>query len=920
MVEGIPLIQQGEQVCNGCALGKHHRKPFPQATAYRATTGLELVHGDLCGPVTPPTPGGKLYFLLVVDDFSRYMWVELLKTKDQAFESFKKIQTAAEMESGLKLRAFRTDRGGEFNSGVFTVYCNAHGIKHNTTAPYTPQQNGVVERRNQSVVEMARCLLKSKQVPGCFWGEAVMVAVYLLNRAPTKSLNNVTPYEAWYGKKPSVRHLRTFGCVAYAKKVGPGVTKLEDRTVPGIFLGYEPCSKAYRVYDPVKKRLMISRDVIFDEKKSWTWGVSGTNADAEDVQESEEAVFSWPEDVTVADPTIGGAADSDSAVSAAGAAGDSTGAAVPGSPVPPTPSLGTPSSMVGTPGTSASGVQTQVQWATPPTGAEEDSEGVPLRYRTIPDLLDSTVPFQLEYSGLCLVAAEEPNSVEQALTESYWRDAMQAEMKAIEANRTWEVSELPRNHKAIGLKWVFKVKKDPEGNIVKYKARLVAKGYAQRHGVDFDEVFAPVARIETVRVLLALAAHGGWEVHHMDVKSAFLNGDLSETVFVQQPPGFIVGKGDKVLRLRKALYGLRQAPRAWNFKLDKELSALGFVRSKLDNAVYKRSSKDSLLIVGVYVDDLIILGPKIEDINQFKAEMKLKFNMSDLGLLSYYLGIEVKQGKGGITLSQAAYAVRILENTGMEHCNPSDTPMEPRFKLTKGRESEAMNVTAYRSIIGSLRYLVNTRPDLAYAVGVVSRYMEAPGIAHWAAVKRVLRYVKGTTGYGCSYERGAELKPILLGFSDSDFAGDSEDRKSTTGVIYFLGSSLVTWTSQKQKIVALSSCEAEYVAAAAAACQGVWLSRLMADLLGTKETPVKLLMDNMSAIALSRNPVHHDRSKHIDTRYHFIRECIEEGRVEVEHVGTAGQLADIFTKPLGRVKFVELRTALGVVDVQQLRG
>jgi len=228
---------------------------------------------------------------------------------------------------------------------------------------------------------------------------------------------------------------------------------------------------------------------------------------------------------------------------------------------------------------------------------------------------------------------------------------MQAEMQAIENNKTWDVADLPAKQKAIGLKWVFKVKKDPTGNIVKHKARLVAKGYAQRQGVDFDEVFAPVARIETVRVLLALAAQGGWEVHHMDVKSAFLNGDLTETVFVQQPPGFIVGNGDKVLKLRKALYGLKQAPRAWNSKLDKELVALGFVRSKLEHAVYKRSNKNSFLIVGVYVDDLIISGPNAIDITQFKQEMRKKFSMSDLGLLSYYLGIEVKQGDGGITLS-----------------------------------------------------------------------------------------------------------------------------------------------------------------------------------------------------------------------------------------------------------------------------
>ena len=431
-------------------------------------------------------------------------------------------------------------------------------------------------------------------------------------------------------------------------------------------------------------------------------------------------------------------------------------------------------------------------------------------------------------------------------------------------------------------------------------------------------MYAPVARIETVRVLLALAAQGGWEVHHMDVKSAFLNGDLSETVYVQQPLGFVVGKGDKVLRLRKALYGLKQAPRAWNAKLDKELLALGFVRSKLDHAVYRRSSKSSFLLVGVYVDDLIISGPDVQDIKMLKSEMKKKFSMSDLGFLSYYLGIEVKQDGNGITLCQSSYAAKILEGAGMRNCNSCETPMECRLKLSKLKSGDPINPTEYRSIIGSLRYIVNTRPDLAFVVGVVSRYMEAPGKEHWAAVKHILRYLKGTMGYGCKYERGAELKPILVGYSDSDYAGDPEDRKSTTGIGYFLGSSLVTWASQKQRIVALSSCEAEYVAAAAAACQGIWLNRLIADMLGTKEMTVKLLMDNMSAIALSKNPVHHDRSKHIDTRYHFLRECIEEGKVEVDHVGTAEQLADLFTKSLGRVKFMELRSALGVVDVQQV--
>ena len=894
MVDGLPMIQQGEQVCDGCALGKHHRTPFPRVSAYRAEEKLGLVHGDLCGPITPGTPGGKQYFLLLVDDKSRFMWIDLLKSKDQAFESFKKLQKAAESESGRQLKAFRTDRGGEFNSGVFTVYCNEHGIRRNTTAPFSPQQNGVVERRNQSVVEMARCLLKSMKVPGRFWGEAVTTAVYLLNRAPTKSLDGMTPFEAWFGKKPGVRHLRTFGCVCYAKRVGPGITKLSDRSVPGIFIGYEPGTKAYRVYDPENKRLMISRDVIFDEKRSWSWGVKGTvTADSE----PEEPTFTYPdddesEDGTVADPTI------EEAVSDSENSGSGNAELQLGSPVPTTPS------------------QSTIQWATPPSGGTADSEGVPQRYRLVSDLLDSTEPVQLEYSGLCLVAAEEPSTVDEALKAACWRRAMLEEMQAIEANRTWEVCVLPKNQKAIGLKWVFKVKKDPDGNIVKHKARLVAKGYAQIQGVDFEEVFAPVARIETVRVLLALAAQGGWQVHHMDVKSAFLNGDLSETVYVKQPPGFVVGTGDNVLKLRKALYGLRQAPRAWNAKLDEVLVALGFVKSKMDHALYRRVSKQSFLIVGVYVDDLIISGPDRGDINMFKAEMMTRFNMSDLGMLSYYLGIEVKQGVDGITISQSSYTKKILETSGMAGCNPCDTPMEQRLNLYKSKEGEAVKVTEYRSIIGSFRYLVNTRPDIAFAVGVVSRYMEAPNKSHWSAVKRILRYLRGTIGYGCKYITGAELRPLLLGFSDSDFAGDVEDRKSTTGVVYFLGGNMVTWASHKQRIVALSSCEAEYVAAAAAACQGVWLSRLIADMLGVKETPVKLLMDNMSAIALSKNPVYHERSKHIDTRYHFLRQCIEEGKVEVDHVGTAEQLADIFTKALGRVKFIELRGAFGVSNVQ----
>ncbi|KAJ0970051.1 hypothetical protein J5N97_022928 [Dioscorea zingiberensis] len=403
----------------------------------------------------------------------------------------------------------------------------------------------------------------------------------------------------------------------------------------------------------------------------------------------------------------------------------------------------------------------------------------------------------------------------------------------------------------------------------------------------------------------------------MDVKSAFLNGELEEEVYVCQPPGYEKKNNEeKVFKLRKALYGLRQAPRAWYSKLDRSLASLGFERSPHEHAVYKRCTGKSSLLIGVYVDDLIIIGSNHEEIKRFKRQMMEKFNMSDLGLLSYYLGIEVCQTSHGISLCQSGYASKILEKTGMADCNSCQTPMEPRLKLSKNSEDSFVDATFYRSIIGSLRYLVNTRPDIAYAIGIVSRFMEKPTSQHLAAVKQILRYIRGTLNLGCYYTRMEQGMAKLVGYSDSDLSGDVDDHRSTTGVAYFLGGNLVTWVSQKQKVVALSSCEAEYIAATTAACQGIWLNRLLADMRGQAEEEVVLKVDNKSTISLCKNPVHHDRSKHIDTRYHFIRECIENGKIAIDYVGSEEQLADILTKSLGRVKFLEMRHKIGLQTVK----
>ena len=463
---------------------------------------------------------------------------------------------------------------------------------------------------------------------------------------------------------------------------------------------------------------------------------------------------------------------------------------------------------------------------------------------------------------------------------------------------------------------MFKIKRNADGSISKYKARLVAKGYVQRHGIDYDEVFTPVARVETIRMVIALAASKNWEIHHLDVKTAFLHGELKEEVYVTQPEGFVIkGEETKVYRLHKALYGLRQAPRAWNVKLNQILKGLGFVRCSKEPSLYRKEENTGVLIVCVYVDDLLFTGSTLASIISFKTEMARKFEMSDLGRLTYYLGIEVSQSNGCITLSQDRYARKILEQTGTHNCNLTHIPMDVNVKLSKSPNEKSIDERDYRRSIGCLRYLLHTRPDLSFSVGMLSRYMQDPKEPHGAALKQVLRYLRGTTSLGLKFDRAEKRE--LVGFSDSSHNVDDDDGKSTTGHIFYIGNSPVTWCSQKQKIVALSSCEAEFMEATEAAKQAIWLQELMREVEGNTSEKVVIKVDNKSAIALTKNPVFHGRSKHVHRRFHFIRECVENEQVEVEYVPGNDQRADILTKSLSRVRFKEMSNLIGMKDVSE---
>ncbi|CAL5340443.1 unnamed protein product [Camellia sinensis] len=858
MVFGLPKIGSIE-LCEGCIYGKQTRKSFPVGKAWRASTCLELIHADLCGPMQTKSFGGSRYFLLFTDDYSRMSWVYFLENKSEAFEKFKHFKAKVEKQSGFCIKVLRTDRGGEFLSKDFDLFCEENGIQRELTTPYTPEQNGVAERKNRTVVEMARSMLQAKGLSNGFWAEAVATSVYLLNLSPTRAVMNRTPVEAWRGTKPSVSHLRVFGCIAYALVNSQFRHKLDEKSEKCIFIGYCTQSKAYRLYNPLSGKFLIRRDVVFDENASWDW----RGSDEKMQQQVPMSIGISPNESQVPIPT------------------SSSGSSM-ASPSSPTRDFS-------------------------PTLEESSDETPPRKFRSLRDIYESC-QFALTVS--------DPMTYGEAATKEEWQRAMVEELAAIEKNRTWEMMDLPEGKNAIGLKWVFKTKFGADGSIQKHKARLVAKGYAQQHGIDFEETFSPVARFETVRIIFALAAQLQWPVYQLDVKSAFLNGDLQEEVYVTQPEGFMIeGKETKVYKLRKALYGLKQAPRAWYSKIDGYFQQNGFLRSENEPTLYmKKEGKNDFIIICLYVDDIIYTSSSSSLVAEFKSRMMHEFEMSDMGLLHYFLGLEVQQAEDGIFISQRKYAKDLLNKFGMLNCKPATTPMNINEKLQCEDGAEMADASRFRSLVGGLIYLTHTRPDIAFSVGMISRFMQHPSKLHFGAAKRVLRYIAGTMDYGIWYSKVFNFK--LCGFTDSDWASSLDDRRSISANVFTLGSGVITWSSKKQATVALSSSEAEYVAATSAACQAIWLRRMLAELQQRQEGATEIFCDNKATIFMTKNPAFHSRTKHIDMRLHFIRDLVAKEEVTLKYCTTHEQLADILTKSLSKEKFFYFRAFLGVCNFE----
>ncbi|KAH9750255.1 hypothetical protein KPL71_013814 [Citrus sinensis] len=724
--------------------------------------------------------------------------------KDDAIDAFLIFYKNVQNEKCYSITCIRSDHGGEFENHAFENFCNDFGIEHQFSLPRTPQQNGVVERKNRSIQEMARTMLNENSLPKYFWAEAVNTACYVLNRVLIRPNLNKTPYELWKDRKPNIGYFKVFGCKCFVLNTKDNLGKFDPKSDVGIFLGYSNSSKAYRVYN--KKTLVVeeSMHVTFDETNPSSTEKVIVDDNAEEEQQEE-------------------------------ASNDNQEDAPPGSQEEHHEEPNAEQNE----GTSQT---LPKEWRYVSSHPKDVILGDPSRGVTTRSSLRNTC----EHAAF--ISQIEPKSFTDAENDESWIMAMQEELNQFERNNVWELVPNPKHQSIIGTKWVFRNKMDESGVVVRKKARLVAQGYNQEEGIDFDETFAPVARLESIRMLLAYACHKDFILYQMDVESAFLNGYIMEEVYVKQPPGFENEKfPDYVYKLSKALYGLKQAPRAWYDRLKKFLLDNDFSMGKADTTLFVKHKNQDILIVQIYVDDIIFGSTNELLCKDFSSRMSQEFEMSMMGELKYFLGLQIKQNEEGIFINQAKYVKDLLKRFGYDNGTTKSTPMSTTIKLDKDEKGKEVDIKTYRGMIGSLLYLTASRPDIMFSVYLCARFQSCPKESHILAVKRIFRYLIGTINLGLWYPRGTHID--LTCYSDADFAGYKVDRKSTSGTCHFLGHSLVSWFSKKQNSVALSTTEAEYIAADVG-----WIDALLIEE-NVYPDLVKVFYSNMDCSAEKENRV-----------------------------------------------------------------
>jgi hypothetical protein len=901
MVKGMEITGNAMHTtpCEPCLQGKQTHDEIHKATETHADVVLGRVFSDVCGKMGMCSHRGFEYFVTFTDDKSRKVFVAGLHKKSEVARHLKAFIARAEVETGQHLHILCSDGGGEYMGGDLGKYLEEKGIQQELTTPDTPQHNSIAEHMNRTLLDKVRAMLIDAKLPESYWYDTLEYAALLHNVIPTRALGDITPEEAWSSNKPDVSRLRIFGSRVFVHIPDVQRGKLTAKSLVCTFLGHAQNCKAYRLVHRPTRHFLESCNIIFDE--------GGATP-----QTSFERVVIEPNDTETINAEAGGVeteATKAQNVDTGGVDAGNTGKAGGASEIESKSKI---EGILSTSKPSKSLVPTLTSTR-------------PKRTMHMP-ICDNGLHYSVSSYGTRKRHAEKAKVAHADVTGNLctyaqamarpdaaeWEVACEAKRCAFEHMGVYKVIPHLKGRKVVGSKWVFCIKQGPDGEIQKYKACIVVQGFTQIEGVDYDEMFAPVTKFASLHAILAIAAEHDLEVQQMDVKSAYLNGELKEEIFMEPPPSFDVPDG-MVLCLVKAVYGTKQGGQVWYEEIREKLGTMGYQHTEADHAVFVHTH-GTLSIIALYVDDITMVSKDLEGINKDKAALRESYEMTDLGDISWILGMHVMHDRnaGWIAISQQKYIEEILGRFRMSDMRPISTPTLANKHLIKLTSAE-IDIKAYQSAIGMLMYpMLGTRPDLAYTVAALGRHSATPGADHQHALERALRYLKAMSNQRLVFQHGTPGGTVLHGFVDADWASDVNNHKSTSGFVFMLGGAAVSWSSKKQTSVALSSTEAEYIAAAHATKEVVWLRRLLIELGLDLNSPTVLHVDNQSAIAIACNPEFHDRTKHIEVQHHFLRHKVEGEEICLEYTLTDEQTADVLTKGLVCDKHKRFSKAMGL--------
>lgn len=927
--------------CHDCLTGKSTRSRMGKGSGERAQNPLELIHVDLVTDIAPEPEEGTM--LVILDDYSGYVHIDVLQRKSDALRYLQEWVKLMEVQTGRELKAIRSDNGGEWASHVAHNWKMAEGFIWQKTAPYNSVQNGRVERMNRSVQERMRALLGQRELNVALWPFAAKAAAFVLNLTPNKE--GFTPYELAFKKSPLrfTKLLKVFGSLAWVflpKPIRGAKTKAMPRAIPAIMLGYSLERKCWLFFSPDNNpTLFWSNSAKFLEHQGWQDRTDflpikinppkrpTDDADIPDLCYDEEDIHDELY-IDAIEHTLPPPEDFDEEL-------------VPTEEIKQTVEQ-TESKSEQTESADEQVIEEELDeepydvgtWRPVPSFNHKTGEPVPNPWREkYPEKYNERLDAYLRRKGLkrlnallTNISKKEELNLTPTLREALggdnvlqWKEAIRKEIEGLEAMGTWEVVDKPKDAHLVDSKMVLKIKTDADLVPTKHKARLVARGFTQRYGVDFEEIFAPVAPLETIRSVLAIATVNDWEIDSIDVVQAYLNSKLHHDVYLKPPEGLSVPEG-KVYKLVKGLYGLKQSGREWNKELDKFLRSVGFFCLSCAPCLYTRGKGDNFAIITTYVDDILVTSPSRSEVDRIKESFKGKWSIEDNGPVKEFLGIKITRNRANRTLDldQVAY-IKTLVGKWLKNNQKTWCPMVHPLEAKETPELSKKDAENYRKVVGQLLWISNTvRPDISFAVGSLARYMSTPRQGAWTAAVQVLKYLNQTAENVLRLGNRKDMDQPVVTYTDANWASEKETgRRSTSGSMTFIYGSLVSWKSQGQKCVSLSALESEFVAASEASRELLFFKHLLRELGLSDKTPL-LLTDSLGCVQVSKDAAKHWKLKHIDTRYNFVRDHVQAEEIEIRHIGTKDNLADILTKPVSKI--TTTKASIGAGLVRSARG